>query len=107
MEDLPLPEAQQSEEAFDEFNANWEAALAESKSTGAPPKLMKVRFRGFCGFWGVVGAAVRGGGVVGGFRAPRIGWGGGWFAGGGGYGRARGGRPRASDVVGAYNGAEI
>lgn len=42
VEQLPLPEAQQAEPAFEEFDAKWEEAVAESKATGKPPSLMRV-----------------------------------------------------------------
>ena len=46
VEELPLPEKQTAEVAVEDFNKNWEAALAASKESGKPPKLMKVRLGG-------------------------------------------------------------
>lgn len=42
MEQLPLPEDQQAEPAFEQFSAKWEEAVSNAKTTGKPPKLMKV-----------------------------------------------------------------
>jgi hypothetical protein len=42
VEDLPLPESQHAEPAYDEFAAAWDSALAEAKASGTKPKLMKV-----------------------------------------------------------------
>jgi hypothetical protein len=42
VEQLPLPAEQQAEPAFDEFQANWEQAVADAKAKGQPPRLMKV-----------------------------------------------------------------
>lgn len=65
MEDLPLPERQQAEPAYEELNTKWEAAVAVSNKEGAkPPKLLKVRQRGV--HW----AAGGGGGVGSGRGEP-------------------------------------
>ncbi|GAB4815837.1 hypothetical protein N2152v2_002883 [Parachlorella kessleri] len=45
VEELPLPKNQTAEVAVEDFNKNWEAALAASKETGKPPKLMKVLWK--------------------------------------------------------------
>ena len=42
-EDLPLPEEQQAEVAYEEFNRSWEEAVAEAKTSGKQPRLRKVR----------------------------------------------------------------
>lgn len=40
---LPLPPDQGADAAFEEFDANWEAAAAEAKAEGKAPRLMSVR----------------------------------------------------------------
>lgn len=45
VEDLPLPERQQAEPAYEELNTKWEAAVAAANKEGdKPPKLLKVRW---------------------------------------------------------------
>ncbi len=44
VEDLPLPEQQQAEPAFEEFQVYWDKHVEESKATGKAPSLMKVRY---------------------------------------------------------------
>ncbi len=48
VDELPLPEQQQAEPAYEEFNKNWEDAVAEAKTNGTQPKLMKVRRTSRC-----------------------------------------------------------
>ncbi|KAL4427322.1 hypothetical protein ABPG77_003231 [Micractinium sp. CCAP 211/92] len=46
VEDLPLPERQQAEPAYEELNTKWEAAVASANKEGAnPPKLLKVLWK--------------------------------------------------------------
>nr|AXF41555.1 HLA3 protein [Chlorella sp. ArM0029B] len=42
VDDLPLPDAQQAEPAYNELRTNWENAVAASGKDGKQPKLLKV-----------------------------------------------------------------